>query len=911
MEPKKIYLSGKITGDDNYAKTFENKAAELTSRGALVFNPAVHPNMFTHGQFMELDLLALSFCNSIYMMKNWRDSKGAKMEFEEAKVLGLPVEFEEPLYAISKTVDGRTLYYSSVSRDFTTVSAEDIAVDDLFVSEKEALSVLSLSPEKLNEVHFENAEDIFCGKENSFTKLIEKESDVENIREALQKSLEENTVPLQEIELNYENWNKFFPYGFADTPVGKIKLGENQFKKLQKLDRNNLLFALNETLKNPGIVLSKETYDEVNEEFRPVEVFGKSFIREESGNKRIVESVIIFRDGEKISIGTHNKDIKRFVKQIKTADQIVYLDEKVSRLASLFYRAGGSQVQLPRDNNTAVTISDMAEQHTEIRLPQSMVNPTRESEYVKSLASNISQNESSVNKDKEIVSYNISSQEKDEIFQTLEDFCDEKFYNESLKLSHDEIINKYGDNPRAIAFIPESDCIFKGIWKGALSNKVYTGLGSFIDHWVNHHPEMDASDLVQIQNVLSEPTKRFFDEAKNAVVFDKIRDNAVHDVVILKKAADKLIYERSSYLPSKLPKRWKEISVKTGYEIEASLVDGHPTISQSENSEAGIVRNVSTLNDRFIVSQNESSVNKGSSSGVKLSKTIPHKTAIGYKVFYLKNGKLYPPMVQNPGGSDTPVGVWIEASAGNVAGYSKTGRPQIAKGGAGTHTGDGLLAYRPGWHLGTVPIARQFEKTNPENGVKELFPREFVWAECEYACDVDYQKEAMQEGMTENGAFRHSYAGLKHLPENGSYRYRTNPDPKTEEWIITGAIKVKRILSNAEVDEICRKNGREPQKRERSYEELNEIFAKYFSEEKEKFPFLKFDVDKEMLLESLESKKKISASESKALLYWWKNEKHVMSDREYSAFFEKWPQKKEDVSKSVKTVKKLEEVISR
>lgn len=110
MEPKKVYLSGKITGDDNYAKTFENKAAELTEQGALVFNPAVHPNMFTHGQFMELDLLALSFCNSIYMMKNWRDSKGAKMEFEEAKVLGLPVEFEEPLYTVSKTVDGKTFY---------------------------------------------------------------------------------------------------------------------------------------------------------------------------------------------------------------------------------------------------------------------------------------------------------------------------------------------------------------------------------------------------------------------------------------------------------------------------------------------------------------------------------------------------------------------------------------------------------------------------------------------------------------------------------------------------------------------------------------------------------------------------------------------------------------------------------
>ena len=106
---------------------------------------------------------------------------------------------------------------------------------------------------------------------------------------------------------------------------------------------------------------------------------------------------------------------------------------------------------------------------------------------------------------------------------------------------------------------------------------------------------------------------------------------------------------------------------------------------------------------------------------------------------------------------------------------------------------------------------------NPENGRKELFPAEFVWAECEYAADVDYQEEAMRNGMTDSGAFRHAYAGLQRVPDGGCYRYRTNPDPDTEESIITGAIRVVRILSDAEVDEICRRAGREPQKRERDY----------------------------------------------------------------------------------------------
>lgn len=204
---------------------------------------------------------------------------------------------------------------------------------------------------------------------------------------------------------------------------------------------------------------------------------------------------------------------------------------------------------------------------------------------------------------------------------------------------------------------------------------------------------------------------------------------------------------------------------------------------------------------------------KAQEKSIKFSKTEPSKIGTAYKCFYLKDGKLYPPMVSNPNGEETPVGKWLDASIGNFAGNSKTGRPQVECGGPDTHTGKGRLALRPGWHMGTLPIANQFNVTNPKNGKKEFFPSELVWAEVEYSMDKDYQNEAMKEGMTENGNFRHSYAGLKSVPEKGFYRYRTNPDPNTEEWIIAGQIKVKRILSNDEVDRILIKNDRTPPKR--------------------------------------------------------------------------------------------------
>ena len=192
----------------------------------------------------------------------------------------------------------------------------------------------------------------------------------------------------------------------------------------------------------------------------------------------------------------------------------------------------------------------------------------------------------------------------------------------------------------------------------------------------------------------------------------------------------------------------------------------------------------------------------------------PKNTGIGYKVFYRgKDGKLYPPMVANPNGADTPIGVWLNADAAPISGESKTGRPQVKAGGKGTQGGSGQLAYRPGWHLGEIPYALQFNRKD-ENGDKTLFPKDFVWAEVEYAADVNYQQEAEKEGITKNGKYRHSYAGLKHLPTDGYYRYRTNPNPETDPWIITGAMKVNRVLTNEEVDDLVRKAGREPQQRE-------------------------------------------------------------------------------------------------
>ncbi len=155
-------------------------------------------------------------------------------------------------------------------------------------------------------------------------------------RDAFQKTVEklllESAVPLVEIPLTEDNYKALFPQGIVETPVETVKLGANQFEKLNRPDRNNLLGAMYETLVSPVVVFGKETFDGKTGDFRPIHIYGKSFYRENPDKTRMVETVVISREGMNISISVHNKDIVRFVKQIKTPGQLLYAAAETGRV---------------------------------------------------------------------------------------------------------------------------------------------------------------------------------------------------------------------------------------------------------------------------------------------------------------------------------------------------------------------------------------------------------------------------------------------------------------------------------------------------------------------------------------------------------------------------------------------------
>lgn len=95
----KIYISGKITGlpYDEAAAFFNRAKSFLLAKGFEVVNPMELPHNHnkTWLNYMLEDLNALASCEAIYMLNNWTQSKGAKVEHDLAAGAGLIIIFEK------------------------------------------------------------------------------------------------------------------------------------------------------------------------------------------------------------------------------------------------------------------------------------------------------------------------------------------------------------------------------------------------------------------------------------------------------------------------------------------------------------------------------------------------------------------------------------------------------------------------------------------------------------------------------------------------------------------------------------------------------------------------------------------------------------------------------------------------
>lgn len=109
---KTIYISGKITGVDNYQERFNTVERMLYNAGAkYVFNPAraiketenyktamlkCLSTLTSSNTFIDTrtqDTIVVPRFDCILMLPDWENSKGARMEYDVANICGIPVDF--------------------------------------------------------------------------------------------------------------------------------------------------------------------------------------------------------------------------------------------------------------------------------------------------------------------------------------------------------------------------------------------------------------------------------------------------------------------------------------------------------------------------------------------------------------------------------------------------------------------------------------------------------------------------------------------------------------------------------------------------------------------------------------------------------------------------------------------------
>ena len=86
----KIYIAGKISGDEHYRAKFRLLSDKLAAIGGTVLNPAELPGGMDKADYMAICLQMLLRADGAVFLPDWESSPGAKIEHALARYIGVP-----------------------------------------------------------------------------------------------------------------------------------------------------------------------------------------------------------------------------------------------------------------------------------------------------------------------------------------------------------------------------------------------------------------------------------------------------------------------------------------------------------------------------------------------------------------------------------------------------------------------------------------------------------------------------------------------------------------------------------------------------------------------------------------------------------------------------------------------------
>jgi hypothetical protein len=119
------------------------------------------------------------------------------------------------------------------------------------------------------------------------------------------------------------------------------------------------------------------------------------------------------------------------------------------------------------------------------------------------------------------------------------------------------------------------------------------------------------------------------------------------------------------------------------------------------------------------------------------------------------------------------------------------------------------MAPRQGWHAGTYPYGRQFNKSSRAKQGAGMQPDDVIYTEVDIGADQDFSDYLDPSKETKIYMGRDvPFESPEKLPEGGFYVYKNKPSD--EPWLIGDYARHNRIITDEEVRDIMRKMGLEP-----------------------------------------------------------------------------------------------------
>lgn len=181
-----------------------------------------------------------------------------------------------------------------------------------------------------------------------------------------------------EIDLTIENWDSLFgKEGIVSTPIGNVKMGENQFTKLMRQGRNGKLGMIKPTLEHPHAIIAdvSEAKEGDTTERASSYVFIRSFKKVDGSQYYYFTSITVSKDGKEVVISNQEKR-RNAIANLLTKGKLVWKHaddvSDASDMAQGLYSSQGNVSDLATEGTDApqTTISSTGKDTPENRAVQ-------------------------------------------------------------------------------------------------------------------------------------------------------------------------------------------------------------------------------------------------------------------------------------------------------------------------------------------------------------------------------------------------------------------------------------------------------------------------------------------------------------------------------------------------------------